>query len=129
MDAAVLLSLALAALYAFLLWTGWRRRPQTQEAAPAGTYRVAWRGFRRLNRLSIAVFLANPLSWLFLDIDSLEKSTVAALLVLWILSWAGIGIYAYEFFRCPRCGNAFWAFGRWTSRNCAHCGLRLYEGA
>jgi hypothetical protein len=128
MDPAVVLPLVVAASAVLVLWTGLRRPRSAQQMVAAGTYRVQWTRFRNLNRLTIAIFLLNPISWFLVDLNKLDKSTFVALLALWIISWTVVGIYTYEFFRCPRCHNYFWAFGKWTHRNCAHCGLRLYEG-
>lgn len=130
MEPAVIVGLGMAGLFAAVLWLGWRRRPrQVPARMMTGVYRDQWRRFQNLNRLSVGIFLLNPLSWFLVDFERVDKSTVAVFLVIWMISLAAVTVYATSFFRCPRCQNHYYGFGTLPRRSCVHCGLQLYEGA
>src|SRR5215813_9906658 len=91
MEPSILASVSMAAIFGTLLWLGWRRRPNpTAERVAAGIYRDEWRRFRSLNRLSVALFLLMPLSWLLIDYQTFEKSKVVVWIVGWLV-WQGLG--------------------------------------
>ena len=95
----------------------------------SGMYRAQWRRFRRWNRLSIGIFLLNPLTLIFFDVNKWNKTFSVVCLVIWLISVTVVGIYATSFFRCPRCGRDFYGTHAILRRSCIHCGLRVYEGA
>jgi hypothetical protein len=99
-------------------------------------YEDQWRDLHRRIRLFWFVFLGGgvgvALSGIALDhlSPSLANYAVPWIGGGWLAAFAAAGVYRSTF-RCPRCRNLFFLWGRgWNnpySQKCAHCGVQRWS--
>ncbi|MGB6974683.1 MAG: hypothetical protein WBD67_08385 [Terracidiphilus sp.] len=98
-----------------------------------GVYALDWRRYRQL-RLTAALFWLGilPYAWLiqFLYQPRSPNTLHTSLIALYGIFWL-IAVLRFEFFPCPRCGQAFattWLCNRsFFAGKCVHCGLQKFD--
>ncbi|HEU5457545.1 MAG TPA: hypothetical protein VFU68_02895 [Terracidiphilus sp.] len=98
-----------------------------------GAYTQNWQRYRSLRRTALLFALGIvPVAWLlrFLHEPPGVHTMRTSLLALYGLFWM-IAALRFEFFPCPRCGQAFattWLYNRgFFASECVHCGLPKYD--